>query len=107
MGADTTIAWCHHTFNPWEGCVNVSPECDHCYAESRDRRMHGHRNWGKDAERFMHTDAYWKQPVKWNRDAERVAERRRVFCGSLCDVMEDRMDLDTPRIRLWSLIGET
>lgn len=30
----TTIEWADHTFNPWWGCVKVSPECDNCYAEA-------------------------------------------------------------------------
>ena len=33
--------------------------------------------------------------------------RRRVFCGSMCDVFEKRADLDAPRLRLWSLIEGT
>jgi hypothetical protein len=35
-------------------------ECDHCYAEARDIRLHGHDNWGKDAFRLFHVDSYWK-----------------------------------------------
>jgi protein gp37 len=25
MGANSKIEWTHHTFNPWWGCVKVSP----------------------------------------------------------------------------------
>jgi hypothetical protein len=32
---------------------------------------------------------YWRQPVKWNREAEASGKRRRVFCASLADVFED------------------
>jgi protein gp37 len=32
MGTTTRIAWCDSTFNPWLGCIRVSPACDHCYA---------------------------------------------------------------------------
>jgi protein gp37 len=35
MGAITKIEWCHHTFNPWWGCTQVSPLCDRCYAMMR------------------------------------------------------------------------
>lgn len=107
MAANSKIEWCHHTFSPWEGCVKVSPECDHCYAEARDNRMHNGSNWGKDALRLYHVDAYWKQPLKWNRAAEAAGEPARVFCGSLCDVAEDRRDLDDYRRRVQALIGET
>ena len=87
--------------------MNVSAECDHCYAESRDRRMHGHDNWGKDALRLYHVDSYWRQLRKWNREAEVAGERRRVFEGSLCDVMEDRPDLIEPRNRLLAEVEAT
>lgn len=35
MGDVTGIEWTDHTFNPWMGCVRVSPGCEHCYAEAR------------------------------------------------------------------------
>lgn len=107
MAENTKIEWATHTFNPWEGCVKVSPECDHCYAEARDNRMHNGSNWGKDALRLYHVDAYWKQPAKWNRAAEAAGVPARVFCGSLCDVCEDRRDLDDYRRRIQVLVRET
>ncbi len=45
--------------------------------------------------------------MKWNRRAERLGLHYRVFCGSMCDVMERRSDLDAPRLRLFRLIEET
>lgn len=39
MSADTGISWCDSTFNPWMGCTKVSPACDHCYAERDTRRF--------------------------------------------------------------------
>jgi len=32
MGKDTKIQWCHHSWNAWRGCVEVSPGCGNCYA---------------------------------------------------------------------------
>ena len=29
MGAESKIAWTHHTFNPWMGCAKVSEACKH------------------------------------------------------------------------------
>jgi protein gp37 len=101
--AETKIEWAHYTFNPWEGCVNISPACDGCYAQARDIRLHHAENWGKDALRLFHVDSYWKQPAKWNREAEAAGEIRNVFVGSLCDIMEDRRDLDAPRDRVFAL----
>lgn len=107
MGEDTKIQWCDHTFNPWEGCTKVSAECDNCYAAARDHRIHNDEHWGKDALRMVHSASYWRQPAKWNKDAEGNNVRRRVFCGSLCDIMEDRRDLDRPRTHVYRLIEET
>lgn len=103
---ETKIQWCDHTFNPWWGCVKVSPECDHCYAETFAKRT-GNAVWGKDAPRRFFTDKHWAEPLKWNTDAEKAGERRRVFCGSMCDVMEDREDLQPSRVRLYNLIQDT
>jgi len=106
MGIDTKIEWCHHTFNPWWGCVRVSPGCEHCYAEAFDKRV-GRSDWGVRAERRLFGDKHWAEPLKWNRDAIAAGERRRVFCASMADVFEDRRDLHDQRARLWGLIEET
>ena len=29
MSEKTEIAWCDSTFNPWIGCTEVGPGCDH------------------------------------------------------------------------------
>jgi protein gp37 len=39
MGEKTGIGWTDSTFNPWIGCTNVSPGCDHCYAEALSARF--------------------------------------------------------------------
>jgi protein gp37 len=85
MGAETKIQWCHHTFNPWVGCTRVSPGCVHCYAEAQNVRWRGGVNWGPGAERRVTSASNWREPLKWNREAEAAGERRRVFCASLAD----------------------
>lgn len=107
MGVKTGIPWCDHTFSPWEGCVKISPGCDACYASARDEWLHHGDNWGKDAARLMHKDAYWEQPFKWDAAAFKSGIRKRVFCGSLMDIMEDRRDLDAPRARVFDIIPRT
>lgn len=106
MGKDSSIEWTHHTFNPWWGCVKVSPACDHCYAESWAKRV-GSDVWGPKSERRFFSDAHWNEPLKWNRDALKEGVRRRVFCASMADVFENRKDLIEPRQRLLDLIAET
>jgi protein gp37 len=55
----------------------------------------------------MMSDAYWLQPLAWERQAVRAERRDRVFCASMADVFEDRRQLDAPRGRLWRLIDAT
>ena len=108
MAANSRIEWTHHTFNPWRGCAKVSEGCANCYAEKTSKRnpkVLG--EWGPLANRVIAADNYWRQPLKWDRDAKAAGERRRVFCASLADVFEDRPDLEAPRVRLFRLIEET
>lgn len=106
MGKDTRIEWTHHTFNPWWGCVRVSDACDHCYAETWAKRL-GENVWGPKTDRRFFSDAHWKEPLKWNREAVAQGVRRRVFCASMADVFENRKDLIPHRARLLELIAAT
>lgn len=106
MGKKTGISWTDHTFNPWWGCTKVSPACDSCYAETWANRT-GHAVWGADAPRRFFGDKHWAEPLVWNQQAQAAGVRRKVFCASMADVMEDRRDLDEARARLWALILAT
>lgn len=108
MARNSAIEWTHHTFNPWRGCTKVSPGCANCYAEAlsaRNPKVLG--EWGPDGKRVIAAESYWRQPLKWNKDAEQAGERRRVFCASLADFAEARQELSEPRMRLFRLIGQT
>ncbi len=106
MGETSKIAWTHATFNPWMGCTKTSPGCAKCYAE-RENVRYGRHLWGPDAPRQRTSETYWKQPLKWNVTAEKEGQRKRVFCGSWCDVMEAGGFLDEIRKDLYSLICRT
>lgn len=106
MAKDSRIEWTHHTFNPWWGCVKVSPACAHCYAETWANRL-GSKLWGRDAPRRFFKDEHWKHPIRWNAEAKRDGIRRRVFCASMADVFEIRAELNPWRARLWPLIEQT
>ena len=124
MSEKTKIEWCDSTLNPWIGCTRVSPGCDHCYAEAQmDTRM-GRVKWGAGQARSRTSAAYWKQPLRWNAaefreccgcghrgDAgewSRVdpfgcpicgsiawkAARRRVFCASLADWLDNEAPIE-------------
>ena len=104
MAENSKIEWTDHTFNPWRGCVKVSPACKNCYADALSKRnpktlgVFGTQKQG--GTRVVGTEAYWKKPLKWNLDYEEAMsqfrggfgefpERPRVFCASLADVFED------------------
>ncbi len=105
MGEHTSIAWTDRTFNPWWGCTKVSPGCDHCYAESWDARFAGN-HWGKGMARREFGDKHWNEPLRWNRLAEKAGAPLKVFCGSMCDVMDDEAPKGA-RERLWGIIDAT
>jgi protein gp37 len=106
MAKDSQIEWTHHTFNPWWGCVKLSPACAHCYAESWARRV-GLNLWGGNSPRRFFTEQHWRGPLRWNLEAEKAGIRARVFCASMADVFEPRAELDEWRDKLWALIEKT
>ena len=104
----TKINWAKYTFNPWHGCTKVSAGCDHCYAESLDRRhLHSREyHWGPGVERQVMGDHLWLQPIAWNESEANADARPRVFCAS----MADWADVEAPagqREKLWELIRKT
>lgn len=110
MAENSNIEWTHHTFNPWIGCQKVGPGCDHCYAETWDARGLQQREtrWGPHATRTRTSAANWRQPLKWDREAAAVCERRRVFCASLADVFDNHVSIQPEwRDDLWRLIEAT
>ena len=106
MGEHSKIEWTDHTFNPWWGCVRVSPACQHCYAETFSKRV-GLDVWGVGESRRFFGAKHWQEPRKWNAAAQRAGVRARVFCASMADVFEDRADLVQPRADLFVLIDDT
>jgi len=106
VGKNSKIEWTNHTFNPWWGCVKVSPACKFCYAEAWAKRL-GESVWGPKAERRFFGPKHWAEPLKWDREASAAGVRRRVFCASMADVFEDRPELTYWRASLWTLIDQT
>lgn len=105
MGESTSISWCDHTFNPWWGCTRVSPGCEHCYAETFDKRTGG-SHWGPTQERRRFAAKHWAEPVQWHAKALADGVRRRVFCASMADVLDDQAP-EADRERLWTLVSQT
>lgn len=115
MGETTGISWTDATFNAWWGCTRVSPGCERCYAEQLATVRRKLDVWGVDAQRKPMSEAYWRDPVKWNKRAEAAGVRMRVFCSSMADVFERvparniqaNAVQDAARPRLFSLIEAT
>jgi protein gp37 len=100
MAELTRIAWTDHTYNPWIGCTNVSPGCDHCYAEAEQDKRYHRVKWGDERSRTKTAD----NPLTWDRKAREAGVRRRVFCASLADVFDNQVP-DEWRSDLWALIA--
>lgn len=108
MGKDTKIEWCHSVFNALWGCLKISAECENCYAEKWSARW-GNDVWGpaKTTARKTFGEKHWNEPLKWNKESVNNNERKRVFCGSMCDIFEEHPTWDTERPKLWDLIDKT
>lgn len=106
MGANSAIEWCDHTFNPWSGCIKVSSGCIHCYAETLSNRW-GKDVWGPGPKRARTSRANWLKPLTWNKLAQEVGRRYKVFCASMADVFEDNPQLEPWRVDLLDLIQDT
>jgi protein gp37 len=91
--------------------MRVSPACDRCYAAAIAQRFgwrdnEGRELWDVHAGRKRTSEAYWHGPLRWNRDAQAVGERRRVFCASMADIFDNHAP-EVWRVDLWDLIRAT
>ncbi len=110
MAAKTEIEWCDHTFNPWMGCMRVSPLCDNCYAATMADTRFGWAKWGGPGQgvgtRTRTSEANWKKVRTWDRKAAISGQRPFVFCASLADVFDNAAPVQW-RADLFGLIRET
>ena len=106
MGKNSKIGWTDHTFNIVWGCAKVNEECKNCYAEAQSKR-YGFDVWGPDKSRRILSRKYWKEPLKWNANAIVDNKRALVFCGSMCDWLEDHPTVNEERKKLFPLIKAT
>lgn len=106
MSAKTGINYVHHTFNPWWGCTHAgTPGCDNCYAHGVATR-YTYDCFG-DSPRHLFDSKHWHEPLAWNRKAEKDGVKRRVLCGSMCDIFEDNSAVTNDREYIWKLIDAT
>lgn len=109
MAENSRISWTTHTFNPWIGCTNVGPGCDHCYAEKLATTRLG-VGWGNDAPRRRTAPSTWAKVKTWHRGAEAFKAKHghypRVFAASLADIFDNQVD-ENWRTDFWALVKET
>jgi protein gp37 len=111
MADNSAIEWTDATVNFWWGCTKVGPGCDHCYAETWDKRTGG-AHWGlgvprrkiasaiKLIHRLDNNYADWAADVicmvgnakAFRLPVPNLATTRRVFIQS----MSDLFDLEVP-----------
>lgn len=107
MGQNSKIEWTDHTFNPWMGCTKVSEACKFCYAESftGQKKM---VEWVDKAPRRLTVGSNWLKPRAWDKKAQALDERHKVFCASLADIFDDHPSIQQSwRDALWLLIRNT
>jgi protein gp37 len=86
VAENSKIGWTHHTMNFWWGCTKVNRMCKHCYIGPIMKRG-GREPFGGP----MRTSD-WRGPFKWDREAARAGERRRVFTCSMSDFFHPGAD---------------
>lgn len=91
--AETSISWTTFTANPWEGCTEVSPGCDNCYAKAQNKWLRGGKHWSKQGPRLA--IANWRKTIlKAKRVAIETGHRVPVFVASIADIFEKSMPLE-------------
>lgn len=93
MTQRSAIEWTDHTWNPWQGCTQVSPGCAHCYMFREKRRF------GQDPETVVRSAAAtFTAPLRWTEPA-------RVFTCSWSDFFHE--SADDWRDEAWDIIRRT
>ena len=93
MGATSAIEWTDATYNPWYGCLKVSPGCKQCYMY-RDQERFGRdpRAVTRAKDTTFYAPLKWKEPVK-------------IFTCSWSDFFIE--EADEWREEVWNVIRTT
>lgn len=90
MVKNSKIGWTDHTFNHVIGCSKISPGCKNCFAWRDFDLRYKRAKWGDHGTRVLTSEAYWKQPPKWNGICR--AERK------LWEIIEETPGISTHKI---------
>lgn len=100
MGARTNIAWTERTWNPWRGCIKISPGCKNCYM-FRDQKRFGF----EPSQIVKCNPTTWSHPKRWNSIAEAAGRKDLVFTCSWSDFFLE--EADEWRDAAWDVIRKT
>jgi protein gp37 len=92
MGQSSAIEWTEATWNPWHGCLKVSPGCAHCYMY-RDKRR-----YGQDPALVVRSKTAFDAPQRWK-------EPKMIFTCSWSDFFV--AEADRWRTEAWEVIRKT
>ena len=62
--------------------------------------------WGHGQSRYLTSESTWNQVKVWDRSAAKAGQRRKLFCASLADWLDDEVPIEW-FCRLLGLIAET
>lgn len=85
MSEQTGIEWTDATWNPWKGCLKVSPGCKQCYMY-RDMNRFGH-----DPMVVVRSKTTFNNPLKWAKNGK-VSSGAKIFACSWSDWFIDQAD---------------
>src|SRR6185437_1579859 len=91
MGETTGISWTDHTWNPWHGCIKISPGCKNCYMY-REKKQ-----YGQQPDLVVRSKTTFNSPLKW--------KSGRVFTCSWSDFFIEQAD--AWRDEAWDIIRHT
>ncbi|GMW02636.1 MAG: hypothetical protein AMXMBFR84_37720 [Candidatus Hydrogenedentota bacterium] len=93
MGINSGISFCHHTWNPWQGCTKISPGCKNCYMY-RDKVR-----YGQDPTVVKRSaDATFYMPIR----TKKWKPLDRIFVCSWSDFFH--IDADQWRVEAWDMM---
>ena len=92
MAETSSIEWTNATWNPWHGCIKVSPGCKNCYMY-RDKKR-----YGQNPKQIVRSKTTFSAPLDWN-------QPRLIFTCSWSDWFIE--EADEWRDEAWSVIRAT
>ena len=96
MAENSKIQWTDATWNPWHGCVKVSPGCKFCYM-FRDKER-----YGQDPSKVIRSVTKFHDPLKWN---DTNLSGNKIFTCSWSDFFIEEADKWRPAA--WNIIKNT